>query len=98
MTKTQQAVQDLVNKHSKLHGDFERFGQIGAWERCEELFDAIMELAPIKLAELADDPEHPERRLAVVDAEDTTDINVWNESMTVLSPQTFYRVVKMEEK
>ena len=74
MTKTQQAVQDLVNKHSKLHGDFERFGQRGAWERCEELFDAIMELAPIKLAELADDPEHPERRLAVMDTSHYYDV------------------------
>ena len=35
-------------------------------------------------------------RLAVIDTEDTTDINVWNESMTVLEPVVFYRVVKME--
>jgi len=32
----------------------------------------------------------------VIDTEDTTDINVWNESMTVLEPVVFYRVVKME--
>ena len=66
-------------------------------ELAGELNEANALLERIKpFIELADDPARPERRLAVVDAEDTTDINVWNESMTVLSPQTFYRIVKME--
>jgi len=55
----------------------------------EPLYERVKEL--VELAASA-----PNLRLAVVDAEDTTDINVWNESMTVLSPQMFYRVVKME--
>lgn len=46
------------------------------------------------LVELADSA--PNLALAVIDTEDTTDINVWNESMTVLEPVVFYRVVKME--
>ena len=93
MTKTQQAVQDLVNKHSKLHGDFERFGQIGAWERCEELFDAIMELAPIELAELA--ASAPNLRLAVVDLNTASSYpRLWDGRRESLR----YNVVKMEEK
>jgi len=52
--------------------------------------DEIADL--VELAESA-----PNLALAVVDTEDTTDINVWNESMTVLEPVVFYRVVKMGE-
>ena len=64
-------------------------------ELAGELNEANALLERVKpLIELADSA--PNLRLAVVDAEDTTDINVWNESMTVLSPQTFYRIVKME--
>lgn len=55
-------------------------------------------LPELALREFANDPEHPERRLVVVDTEDTTEVNVWNESITVLTPATFYRVVKMEDK
>ena len=50
-----------------------------------------------EIADLVDLAESaPNLALAVIDTEDTTDINVWNESMTVLEPVVFYRVVKME--
>jgi len=56
-------------------------------EREDEIADLV------EMAESA-----PNLALAVIDTEDTTDINVWNESMTVLEPVVFYRVVKMEAK
>ena len=56
-------------------------------EREDEIADLV------EMAESA-----PNLALAVIDTEDTTDINVWNANMTVLEPVVFYRVVKMEDK
>lgn len=60
-------VQKAVDHDNLLHGDYTVGHATFRRKRVKELEDALMQIPAIALAEFANDPEHPERRLAVIE-------------------------------